>query len=755
MEICGQGFNLEVIERISHLLRDAPGISMRELSRQVWEWLGWRAPNGKLKEMSCRKALGVLHRRGIIGLPERVESYGFQRHVKQGHLEGIEIGNVSCELSELGRIEMQPVSSRYSKASKTWKALMDNYHPLGSGPLCGAQLRYLIWTEGHGYLGALSFSSGTWELKERDKYIGWSQGARRSNLQRVLCNSRFLIVPGVRVPNLASHVLSRCARRIVQDWKARYAVEPVLLETFVDPCRFTGASYRAANWAFVGQTAGRRKRGGPKQIYLYPLCSRWREILSEEPEVRLGERTRAIRPVDWVEEELGTAQFYDPRLARRLFTLVRDFSGQPQAPVPEACGSLAKTKAAYRFFDNKKVTMDVVLRAHAESSVERIRKHPVALAVQDTTSFNYTTHPATKGLGLIGTSKDGPIGLLLHGTMAFTPDGTPLGLLDAQCWVRKPEEHGKKHLRKQLPIEQKESMKWLKSYLAVAQVQKLCPDTVLVSVGDREADIYELFWQAAQDPQGPKLLVRCEKSRKRKVGGIPLWQKMLQEPVCGIQEVRVARKKSSPARDAKLEVRYAQLTLKGPKNKRMGPVEVWVVYAREIHYSPKVKSPLEWMLLTTVEVRSPEDAFERLHWYSRRWGIEVYHRTLKSGCNIEERQLGSANRLESCLAIDMVVAWRIYHLTMLGRELPNVPCTVFFEEAQWKALWIFAKKTRRLPSKPPTLRDAIRMTTSLGGFLGRKGDGEPGTQTLWRGLQRLDDITAMYLALLPDLRAGP
>jgi len=755
MEICGQGFSLEAIERISHLLKDAPGISMRALSRQLCEWLNWRAPNGKLKEMSCRKALGVLHRRGIIRLPERGEGYGFQRPGKPGDLAGIAVGNLCCDLQELGRIELQPVGSRYSKASKIWNALLDRYHPLGRGPLCGAQQRYLIWAEEHGYLGALSVSSGTWALKERDKHIGWSPRARRSNLQRVLCNSRFLIVPGVRVPNLASHVLSRCARRIGPDWKARYAVEPVLLETFVDPGRFTGASYRAANWRYVGQSAGRRDTGGAKQIYLYPLCAQWREILCAEPELRWGERPRALRPADWVEEELGTAELYDPRLTQRLFTLVRDFSGQPQAPVPEACGSLAKTKAAYRFFDNKKVTMDALLRAHAESSVQRIKEQRVVLAVQDSTSFNYTAHPATQGLGLIGTSPEGPLGLWLHDTMAFTPEGTPLGLLDVQCWARKVEEHGKKHRRKQLPMEQKESMKWLRSYRRVAEVQRLCPDTLLVSVGDREADIYELFWEAAQDPQGPKLLVRCEKSRSRKVEGIPLWQKMLQEPVCAIQQVRVPRKKGSPARDAKLEVRYARLTLRGPKHKRLGPVEVWAVYAREIQYSPKVKAPLEWMLLSTVEVRSAEDACERLQWYSRRWGIEVYHRTLKSGCNIEERQLGSAERLESCLAIDMVVAWRIYHLTMLGRELPDVPCTVFFEEAQWKALWIFVKKTDRLPPKPPTLREAIRMTASLGGFLGRKGDGEPGTETLWRGLQRLDDITAMYLALLPPLRAGP
>jgi len=134
-------------------------------------------------------------------------------------------------------------------------------------------------------------------------------------------------------------------------------------------------------------------------------------------------------------------------------------------------------------------------------------------------------------------------------------------------------------------------------------------------------------------------------------------------------------------------------------------------------------------------------------WYSRRWGIEVLHRTLKSGCRIEQRQLGQADRLEACLAIDLVVAWRIYYLTKLGREHPEAPCTVYFEDAEWQALMVFTTQKPTPPSMPPSLREAIHRVAGLGGFLGRKGDGEPGTQTLWLGLQRLDDITTMWLVM--------
>lgn len=196
---------------------------------------------------------------------------------------------------------------------------------------------------------------------------------------------------------------------------------------------------------------------------------------------------------------------------------------------------------------------------------------------------------------------------------------------------------------------------------------------------------------------------------------------------------------------ARLAVTFSEEVLQVPQAvKHLSSVKVWVIYARETEASSTVTEPLEWMLITNVETSNFEEACQRLHWYTKRWGIEVYHKTLKSGCQIEERQLGHAKRIESCLAIDLVVAWRIYYLTKQGRKTPNVPCTVFFEEVEWKALICFINKDPTEPKKPPTLREAVRMVAGLGGFLGRKGDGEPGTQTTCRGLQRLDDITAAY-----------
>jgi len=371
----------------------------------------------------------------------------------------------------------------------------------------------------------------------------------------------------------------------------------------------------------------------------------------------------------------------------------------------------------------------------------------VVLAVQDTTSLNYSAHPATTDLGLIGYRKNGGTGLIVHDTMAFNPEGIPLGLLDVQSWARDPADFGKKHQRHQLPIEQKESIKWLNSYEQVARAQRECPATLLVSVGDREADIYELFALATKTATAPKLLVRAEQDRVLADGQGHLWAHLSSQKVAGFQELYIPRQRQRPARTATLAVRFAEVQINPPKRHRKLPsIRIWAVLAQEQGALEGIE-PLEWLLLTTCEVVTFDQAVEKLGWYAKRWGIEIFHRTLKSGCNIEERQLGAADRIEACLAIDLVVAWRIYHLTKLGRETPEVPCTVFFEDAEWKALTAFTTKNAHPPAEPPSLMAAMMMVAALGGFLGRKCDGQPGPKSIWLGLQRLNDITETWKVL--------
>jgi hypothetical protein len=297
-------------------------------------------------------------------------------------------------------------------------------------------------------------------------------------------------------------------RRVAGDWQARYGVRPVLAETFTDPRCHRGTCYRAANWLAVGRTAGRGRQDrtrsaglAAKEVWVYPLARNWRAVL--------GGRAAAERapvaedaPADWAKVEFGGCGLGDARLTRRLISLAQDFYAQPMASLPCACGSRAKTKAAYRFLGNERTTMQTLLEPHYRSTEARMAAHAVVLAVQDSTSLNYTAHPATTGLGPIGNSRSA-LGLQVHSTLALTTGGTPLGFVDVQCWARDAAAFGKRVTRNQRSIEDKESLKWLDSYRATAKVTARLSGTSVVSLGDREADIFELFRLAQATQAGP------------------------------------------------------------------------------------------------------------------------------------------------------------------------------------------------------------------------------------------------------------
>lgn len=750
--VCGREFSESVLERVARAVVERPELTRTELSREVCRWMNWRQPNGRLCEGSCRVALRQLEQLGLVDLPASRRRKVCSKAKVEEHRCVEPEREITGELKKLGAIELVRVEGSRSEEAKLWKEMIATYHYCGDRRMVGAQMRYLIRSQ-QGWLGALGFSAAARHLRARDGWIGWSKQARAAHLQEVIANSRFLLLPWVKVPSLASKVLSLAARRVAQDWQTVYGYRPVLLETYVEEVRFSGTCYQAANWQYIGRTSGRgrqdRDRTGQepvKAIYVYPLEAGFPKQLCREP-------LRRQRPVpvgsgedsNWAVHEFAGAQVKDRRLLRRLVMVAQDFYARPQANVPQACGTRAKTKAAYRLLDHDQFSLPQLLSGHFVSTVERLREHRVVLAVQDTTSLNYSSHLETEGLGRIDTKKNGAQGLWLHDTMAFTPEGLPLGLLDSQVWARSQESFGKKAQRAQLPIEQKESFKWLASFTAAAAAQRELAQTQVVSVGDREADVYELFELALRRGDHPHLLVRAQQDRRVEGGQKHLWDTVEAQKVAGYQRVQASRHRGHAARVAHVAVRFAEVQLRPPKNRSSNrePLRVWAILGREDEPPPGVE-PLEWMLLTTMPVQNGEEASEKLRWYAQRWQIEVYHRTLKSGCRIEERQLATSQRLENCLAIDMVVAWRIFYLTRLGREVPDLPCTVFFDDLEWQALYGFIHHTPEPPAAPPTLRQAIRMVASLGGFLGRKGDGEPGTKSIWLGLQRLDDITAAW-----------
>lgn len=447
-------------------------------------------------------------------------------------------------------------------------------------------------------------------------------------------------------------------------------------------------------------------------------------------------------PESWAEEEFQNANLGDVRRTERLIEMATTLGENPQGSLPEACCDTAELKATYRFFDNDKISPDEILKSHILASINRLREHPIILAVQDTTYLDWTAHPATEGLGPLASAFQQ--GLLLHSTLAITPGKVPLGLLQQQVWARDPETYGVEK-DKNRPIEEKESFKWLESLEAVNDIAKEVPETNLISVGDREADVYDLFIRPRQ--VNVDLLIRGSWDRRVEHPEKYLWNVANGAPVVGKSYVKVTKSKTQEARMACVTVRTTTVKLRPPKKRakeKLPKVTVSLVYALEEN-APSGSEKLEWLLITTVIIENPTQAFECLSWYTVRWGIEIWHRVLKSGCKIERLQLQTAKRLKRALSVYSVIAWRVLYATMLSRQCPDLPCTVLLEGAEWEALYCTIFETKVLPYRTPTLREAVRWLASLGGFLGRKSDGEPGPTVLWRGFRRLADLTFMYV----------
>lgn len=461
-----------------------------------------------------------------------------------------------------------------------------------------------------------------------------------------------------------------------------------------------------------------------------------------------------VHDSDWTETEFAAAQLPDQRHCKRLRMIAKAFAQKPTAPIPQACNGWDETKGAYRFLENEDIEPNAIRQSHHQATLQRVQAHRVVLAVQDTSALNYSSHPATAGLGPIGSHSTKTIGLLLHSTLAVTPRGQPLGFLHNA--VRARNKRGVVRDRHQRKLVAKESYKWVESLKACQDLAPLCPETLLVNVTDREGDLYELFVQAlsVESPSKVHLLVRARHDRKLEDRSRSLWQEVERQPVATTLEVRVGRRGDQPSRLAQLSVRFCAVQLRAPTRLSGQPsIKLWAIEAREVR-PPKGVTPIVWHLLTTLPTTCAEEAIQRVSWYAQRWQIEVIHKILKSGCQVEQRQLQTARRLERVLSLDLIVAWHILALCKAARELPDDPISDWLPSEQWQALWCHVHQRTDPPSTAPTVRQAVRWIAQLGGFLGRKSDGEPGTTTLWRGLEQLEAMTSMWRLYHPAER-GP
>ncbi len=408
-------------------------------------------------------------------------------------------------------------------------------------------------------------------------------------------------------------------------------------------------------------------------------------------------------------------------------------AAKPTAGVPQACRSWGETIAAYRFFDNDEVEWEAILEPHWRQTERRMAAHPVVLCLQDTTELDFNARRVT-GLGPL--SYEAQRGMYLHPTYAVTPGRVPLGVLDAWMWAREPKDaQGKRG-------GMKESRRWIEGYERVAETASSLPHTRLVYVADREADMIALMVRAQELGTPADWLIRSTHDRALPEGA-KLWATASVGEALGEIAFTMGSRHGVRARPVRQHVWLRRIELPAGDGRS---VAATCLVAREFDAPAGVK-PIEWRLLTNREATTLAQAIELIDWYRARWEIEILFNVLKNGCRVEALQLGAIERLERALAMFLVVAWRIGYLMRKGRACPDLDAELFFDPDEIRGAYLLTGLKQ--PARPK-LNEVLRLIARLGGFLARKGDGEPGAKAIWLGLKEVH----VAAKTLRALRAG-
>lgn len=503
----------------------------------------------------------------------------------------------------------------------------------------------------------------------------------------------------------------------------------------------------------------------------------------------------------WARLHFQDLELGDARLSARVQDVATALAAHPAASIPQACGTWSRTKGAYRLFDNDALTLESISSSHwqATRQAAALAQGPYhcVLLIQDTTWIDQRDHPATRGLGHFGRkrgtkNKTSGHGLFLHSTLAVQPleNGRAriLGLAHAGTFVRSGELKKKEDRSKRRRAPDRESRRWLDSLEAIGTPDQhqagarermvrevfadpsavqftfaenesalgsvpftrdpALPCTRWIHVGDRESDIFDLLEKAGEKRQG--FIIRLKHDRNALPGhdtpavqnsreheGTSLKELCRALPKIGSRTVSVAAKNGKATRQAVLSVSAGPVTLYSPRTTRNNrAVKCWVVRAWEEN-PPQGVEPLEWMILSSEAARDEKEALWVLDCYTLRWLIEEYHKCLKSGCKVEERQLESRDRLDPLIGMLSIVAVRLLGMKNDARLDPDAPAMKSVEPELVRTLALLIKDPR---PQEMSLRRFVHETAKQGGFLGRKGDGEPGYLTLWRGWQLLTQI---------------
>ena len=712
-----QTFNKpETIADINLQIECITDYSFKEFSDNLCHQFNFINSRGTAQSTACMKVLRELEHAKKITLPKELPKK------KKRKPKGLEkrlppLPDIPKQIDDIKGLGLLLIETDAINDSETWNAIMETGHPQGAPLLSGRQLRYLVISD-YGVLGGFSFSAASINLQAREKWIGWNKETKKENLQCIVNMSRFLIRSQVNCQNLASYLLGKVIQRLPDDFNNRYNFRPLLIESFVDTTEYSGTCYKAGNWLHIGKTQGRGRQDRLceysetiKDIYMYPVDKHFRKTLGLSPDRGLGpiNVTEPIEGRHWAEMEFGDAPIGDKRLRDRLVDIATNKAEKPGVSYSSTVdGDWAQTKGYYRLIDSpdeSEVTMENILKPHHDQTIRRMQCENTVLCLQDGCELNYNNLSQCEGLGSIGKNQTDTtsLGLHMHSTFVINTAGLPLGVLNADCSATPEKDENDKRKSKNIPIEEKKTFHWIDHLRTCQSVKQKMPHTNIISVMDREADFFELFEDQRTNCPKIDVIIRAKNNRKT-TDDIKLFDTLKESPEKTKIQITIERKsarakkskqKASEKREkriANVSIHYEIVSFKPPHHmKDKDAITVSAIYVRE-NNPPEGTDPIEWYLLTTRNISSVDSALDCVTWYCLRWRIEDWHRVLKSGCKITEMAHRNAERLKRAIAINLVIGWRIMLMTLLARDVPDMPAEIMFSDIELKVLEAYAKK---------------------------------------------------------------
>ena len=469
--------------------------------------------------------------------------------------------------------------------------------------------------------------------------------------------------------------------------------------------------------------------------------------------------------LQWIEEEFTSLQLGDKRLNKRARIMTEQLASMAESP-PDRCQNASSLEAPYRFANNPKVQPKAILDAHYTASIARARQCETVILAQDTTIVDLTK-PSCQVQGAGPLEANNKFGFFLHPLYAIDSKGIPLGMVDEVIWVRETirddlSRQERTALRRQACYEEKESYRWLEMFQSGEQIARANPQTHFIHVADSESDIYELFLEINDQAENHDFILRAGQDRavvSKKDQSATVDDLLSTCAIRAEREVNVSertskiqnetrpRRKSRDARMAKISIRATEVNLRGPERPggRLPSVNLNVIEAVELD-PPEGEDPIRWVLFTSLPIESIIQIEQAIEYYALRWGIELFFKTLKSGLGIEKLKYETIDRYLTASSLMFVVAWRVEHIKMAARLDGTASCEKYFEAAEWKPVYMVSKKSKNLPAQPPTMAEFTVLLAKLGGYLAKKGQGPPGSMTLWRGLRKLEAYRDAYVA---------